>query len=271
LDYAQKFYTREDALTSIVARRKSLHRVLQTSSAEVEQLRRENKNLRRLAAMGTAASMILHEVNNLLTPVGTSADLALRHPEDKMLAQKALHRAQDNCERAAQVTQAVLDMFSGNGQKTEQVRVASVVDAVFGCLCRDFSKDGITVKKDVDAGLTVLAAPVTLGQVIMNLILNAREALLAAGGGMLSISARNSGGLAKITVSDTGCGMDRSTVEKIFEPFFTTKREADEPGRSGTGLGLALCKRVVDELGGTICAESEPGAGSTFTVTLPRL
>jgi len=257
-------------LTSTVARRKSLHRALAVNTQEVASLRQQIKGLERLASMGTAASMILHEMNNLLTPVGTSAELALRHPQDGELAQKALRRAQENCERAARVAEAILNMANGKGEKKQQVGLAGLVDEVFECLCRDFARDCITVKKDIDPDLTVCAVPVKLQQTIMNLVLNAREALLATGGGTLRISGENCNGFVRIRVSDSGCGIDKETVGRIFEPFFTTKTD-DDSGRSGAGLGLALCKRVVEDHGGTISVESEPGTGSTFTITLPAV
>lgn len=257
-------------MTSTVAKRKSLHRALETNRQQVDSLRQHISSLERLASMGTAASMILHELNNLLAPVGTSAALALRHPEDRKLAEKALRRAQANCERAAKVAEAILSMTNGKGEKKQRVSLAKLVYEVFECLCRDFAKDGIAVKKDIDPDLTVLAVPVKLQQIIMNLILNAREALLATGGGTLCISGQDCNGFVRIRVSDTGCGMDSTTASRIFEPFFTTKSD-DDLGRSGAGLGLALCKRVVEEHGGTISVESEPGAGSTFTITLPAV
>lgn len=258
-------------MTSTVAKRRSLHQELAANRRRVDSLSKQVEQLERPASMGTAASMILHEINNLLTPVGTYAELALRNPQDKTLAQKALQRAKENCERAAKVAEAVLGVVNGNSQKSERVKLAELVDEVFACLCRDFSKDGITVKKQISDDLTVLVVPIKLEQIIMNMVLNARQALLATGGGALSISGEDCGEFVRIKVADTGCGMDKDTAGRIFEPFFTTKSgDGDSSGRSGTGLGLAFCKRGVEEHGGTISVESEPGAGSVFTIMLPR-
>lgn len=258
-------------MTSTIEKRKSLHAALGAHKQEVDSLKQRINALESQANMGTAASMILHEINNLLTPVGTSADLALRYPEDRSLADKALHRAKENCERAAMVTQAVLGMTNGDCQEKEQVNLASLVEDVFACLCRDFAKDGIQIKKLIGDNLTVSVVPVKLQQVIMNLVLNAREALLSTGGGILTISGEDYDGFVKIQVSDSGCGMDKKIITQIFEPFFTTKAANSEGScRSGSGLGLAFCKECIESHGGTISVESEPGAGSTFTITLPR-
>jgi C4-dicarboxylate-specific signal transduction histidine kinase len=246
-----------------------LHRQLGDNKRQVDSLKQQVRQLEQLANMGTAAAMILHEVNNLLTPVGTYADLALRNPDDKALSEKALKRAKENCARATKIAEAVVAAAGGNNQQKQQVQIAKLVDDVFTCLSRDFSKDCITVKKEIDEGLTVEAVQVKLEQVIMNLVLNARQAMLETGGGTLSITAERRGDFIRIEVADTGCGMDKITAGRIFEPFFTTKQRDSESGRLGAGLGLAFCKESVEEYGGTISVETEPGAGSVFAIMLP--
>jgi signal transduction histidine kinase len=268
--FAQRFYTRTIALTSTITKRKSLHQELAANKRRVESLEKQIEKLERLAGIGTAASMILHEMNNLLTPLGTYAALALRNPQDKSLTQKALQRAKKNCERATKVAEAVLGMANGKNNERKDVKLAELVDDVFECLCRDFSKDGITVRKEISSDLTVCAARVKLEQLIMNLVLNGRAALLETGGGILSISAKQCGQFVRIKVADTGCGMDKQIVGRIFEPLFTTRAGVGGESRPGAGLGLAFCKKVAEEHGGTISVESEPGTGSTFTIMLPR-
>ena len=107
-------------------------------------------------------------------------------------------------------------------------------------------------------------------QLLMNLILNAREAMLR-GGGTLRIEAEGKANAVEIAISDTGEGIAASNLKDIFESFFTTKKEGKLPsGRLGSGLGLALCKRVVEAHDGTISVESKPAKGSTFTIILPN-
>jgi signal transduction histidine kinase len=151
-----------------------------------------------------------------------------------------------------------------------------MVNAVFDCLCRDFTKDGITVELLVSEDLQVYASPVQLQQAMMNLVLNAREAMIPHGGKLtISVNADNDGTLIKI--SDTGCGIEQSEMSRVFDTFFTTKRKkiteqsaSGEHSRTGTGLGLALCKKVIDAHGGTITVDSQPGKGTSFTITLPK-
>lgn len=103
----------------------------------------------------------------------------------------------------------------------------------------------------------------------MNLILNARDAMLP-GGGTLKVTAGEDAGYLDISVSDTGSGITPENLKNVFRPFFTTKTGSDRPAGSGSGVGLAFCRRIVDAHGGQIAAESQTGKGSTFTVRLPR-
>ncbi len=102
----------------------------------------------------------------------------------------------------------------------------------------------------------------------MNLILNAREAMLPKGG-TLTISARQDAGSLRIEIADTGCGIQRCDLAKIFQPFFSTKTESAQAAHHGAGLGLAFCKRVVEAHSGAISVDSQPGCGTTFRITLP--
>jgi two-component system, NtrC family, sensor kinase len=120
--------------------------------------------------------------------------------------------------------------------------------------------------------LRVSCIPVQIQQVLMNLILNARDAMLR-GGGVLRVSAAADFEHIDLVVSDTGCGITPENLKNIFRPFFTTKTGKDRPASSssGSGVGLAFCRRIVDAHGGEITVQSQTGQGSTFTVRLPRL
>lgn len=257
-------------MASITGKRLSLHRDLQRRQAENAALKSEVQGLGHLANMGVASYMIAHEINNLLTPIGTYAGLALENPDDVELGKKALGKAVRNCERASKIMDSMLALANGRSQEKENCGLAELVEEVFGCLVRDFSKDGITVDVQIADDLEVWAVPAQIQQLLMNLILNAREAMLKRGG-ILRIKAENSEREVKITVCDTGEGIEPSDLKEIFEPFFTTKNEGNSPsGRLGSGLGLALCKRVVEAHDGTISVQSKPAEGSTFKIVLPR-
>ena len=263
------------ALTSIIAKRKAVHGQLAQQQRRNEALEKDMVQLEALANLGSATAMIAHEINNLLTPLTNYAELSLKHTDDRELAERTLRRTAKNCRQAGKVMESILSLAkAGCGEKVV-IPLLPMVNAVFDCLCRDFTKDGITVELLVSADLQVYASPVSLQQAMMNLVLNAREAMIPHGGKLTILAqADNDGTLIKI--SDTGCGIEQSEMSRVFDTFFTTKHKkiaCGELGRtagSGTGLGLALCKKVIDAHGGTITVDSHPGKGTTFTITLPK-
>ena len=253
-------------MTSIIQKRRSLHHNLEQQQEQSYMLKKEISHLQPLANIGTTTCMIAHEINNLLTPLSNYAALALKYPEDADLVKKALKRTKENCEQASKVMETILSVANGQSQKKQNVHLFQLVDEVFICLCRDFKKDNIDVKVDVPENLQVQVNPAQFQQVMMNLILNARDAMLE-NGGTLGIMAQQNDDFVKMSVSDTGSGIEAKNLSKIFKPFFTTKHNN---GNSGTGLGLAFCKRVVDEHRATISVESEPDVGTKFEINIPN-
>lgn len=257
-------------MTSIIEKRLCLHKNLAKQREQNTALKSQIIQLQGLANMGSACYMIAHEINNLLTPLTNYAALALKNPHDKSLAEKVLEKTVRNCERASKIMESLLAMANGQTQKKENVRLITLVEEVFTCLCRDFTKDGITVKIRIPEDLTVWAVPVQIQQVLMNLILNARDAMLPRGG-ILTIKTIENNDVTQIEVTDTGCGIRPVDLGNIFESFFTTKKDKKSAyGYSGSGLGLAFCKKVIDAHDGCISVESKPAQGSTFKITLPK-
>ncbi len=215
--------------------------------------------------------MIAHEINNLLTPLGTFAELALNHLDDRTLVEKALNKAVLNCERASKVMESMLALANGQQQTRETVDVAELVDEIFTCLCRDFSKDGITVLIDIPEGMRLHVVTIQIQQVLMNLVLNAREAMLSQGSGTLTLRACSGTGYVTLEVSDTGRGIAPEDLDRIFDRFFSTKDSSDQEEECfGTGLGLTFCQTVVEAHDGTLRVESKLGHGTTFKIVLPQ-
>ena len=257
-------------MTSIIEKRVSLHKRLAEHQQQNNALKSQITQLQALANIGTVTHMIAHELNNLLTPLANYAALALNNPDDKSLVEKAFEKTVQSCERAMKIMESMLAMADGERQEKKNARLISLVEEIFTCLCRDFAKDGITVKIQIPEDLTVWAVPVQIQQVLMNLILNARDAMLPRGG-ILNIKATESNDAVQIEVTDTGCGIEPGDLKNIFESFFTTKTDGNQPSeRSGSGLGLAFCKKIIDAHGGCISVESIPSQGSTFKITLPK-
>jgi len=257
-------------LTRVIDKRRSLHKLLASEQQELESLKSEFSRLQALSNIGTAACMIGHEINNLLAPVGSYAALALKNPDDKALIEKALQKAVRNAERASKIMESMFGLANGENQQKKDACLVLLIEEVFNCLTRDFARDGITVNLRIPEGLTVWAVPVQIQQVLINLILNARQAMLGHGG-VLTIRAVEKTDTVHIDVIDTGCGIEPANLTDIFEPFYTTKT-ADKPASKhpASGLGLAFCKKVVESHGGSISVQSRPARGTTFTITLPK-
>jgi signal transduction histidine kinase len=257
-------------LASITEKRLSLHKRVEVQKHQNEALKSQLAGLQHLANIGTVSHMIAHEMNNLLTPLKSYASFALDNLDDRALTEKALQKTVRNSGRASKVMESMLALVSGEIQEKKNVQLLDLIGDIFTCLCRDFSKDGITVEIDIPDDLTVSVVPVQVQQVLMNLILNARDAMLPQGG-VLTIRAFEEGEIVEIEVADTGGGIEPADLTNIFETFFTTKTDKDSPAEdSGAGIGLAFCKMIIDGHQGSISVKSEPGHGSTFKIVLPK-
>jgi len=257
-------------LTRIIEKRLSLHKNLANEKQQTNALKGQIVRLQALANIGTVTCMIAHEINNLLGPLANYAELALDNPDDKGLTEKTLQKTLLNCRRASKFMESMLAVANGQRQEKKNSQLIILVEDIFNCLCRDFTKDGITVQIRIPEDLIVWAVPVQIQQVLMNLILNARDAMLERGG-ILTIKARDTANAVQIEIADTGCGIKPADAEKIFEPFFTTKADENPQSQySGSGLGLVFVKRIIDEHNGSISVESNRLEGSTFKITLPK-
>ncbi|MFT3698968.1 MAG: response regulator [Kofleriaceae bacterium] len=215
----------------------------------------------RLEAVGTLAAGLAHDMNNVLAAIMGFADAIIEtspHEQSREDCREIMREA----ERGAELTRGLLT-FSRRGQYRKQVlRVGELVDDVVALLGRTLPKTVQIEKQVVDLDACIEGDPTQFSQMLVNLGINASDAM--AGKGRLVLRSEVVAGKAKISVTDTGTGMDEATRARIFEPFFTTK----EMGK-GTGLGLALVWGVVTKARGSITVESELGQGSTFVITLP--
>ena len=257
-------------MASITRKRLSLHKYVEEQKQENEALKSQLAQIQHLANTGTISHMIAHEINNLLTPLKSYAAVALENPEDKRFVEKALQKTVQNCERASGVMESMLSLANGQTQEKKNARLLALVEDIFTCLCRDFTKDGITVEIHIPEELTIRCVPVQIQQVLMNLILNARDSMLQRGG-ILCITATEDDNAVKIEVSDTGEGIEPEVLKNIFDSFFSTKTNKNTSSEySGSGLGLAFCKKIITEHEGMISVESKASKGSKFKIILPK-
>lgn len=256
------------ALPQLIEKRKSLSKQIESQLQENKELKAKLIRLQAMANLGKVSAIVAHEINNILMPLGNYAMAALSSPEDKELMEKALHKTIQNSARASEILESITAMVNGEAAEMRKCRVSELVNNVFSCIGRDFEKDGIKVKLDIPAELTMNVVPVQIEQVIMNLVLNAREAMTPSGG-ILTIKAVKQDGEIVLTIADSGCGISPENLDKIFKPFFTTKKSDSPGGRTGAGLGLAFCAEIVEAHNGSISVQSKQQKGTEFTITLP--
>jgi signal transduction histidine kinase len=241
--------------------------------AQLDMLREQLTESQRLATIGTISAVIAHEFNNLLTPVVSYSQYALQSAEsdkpDFELMKKALAKSYQGSSKAGRICTSMLSLARGESE-FNTVEVQKLVDEALLVLAREPQKDGIALRVQIQPGLRVHGDPIQLEQVLLNLLINARHAMLGRGGSLtVKAAATDDGSEIRLQVIDTGPGIPEKVIPKIFEPFFTTKGTARKGEAKGTGLGLAICKEIVDAHGGRIQVQSEMGKGATFTVYLP--
>lgn len=240
---------------------------LEKLESEFSSLKKQLWHAQRLAAMGTMAAMMAHEYNNLMTPIVSFAKYALDE-NDPELMRSAVEKSLKQAVRASHLSERILNMARDQRVGQTMVPLRELVEESVECLGRDLSKDNIGLTLDVDPGLKIRADAGSLQQVLVNLIQNARQAMLGRRG-RLTIRAQKLEGEVRLTVADTGAGIGSEDLNDVFEPFFTTKSHADRPDKRGIGLGLTVCRDIIAEHGGRIEVESRLGHGTTFTITLP--
>ncbi len=237
---------------------------------QFQQVREGLTHSHRLATLGTIASIIAHEYNNILTPIVSYGQLALANTNDHEMLVKAVEKALSGAERAAHISSSLLG-FAQEADQAQTADVRTTIDDALGCLARDPKKDGIELtieSPDVKVAMT----PLNLQQVLVNLMLNAIQAMRGETGS-LAITARVKGSLVHIDVADSGPGIPEQIKDRLFEPFVTLRKPPpcdalSEP--KGTGLGLCICRDLIRNAGGSITVESEPGKGTVFHLTIPK-
>ncbi len=236
---------------------------------QFDHLRAQLRQAQKLATLGTTAAMIAHELNNLLTPVMAYAREALDR-DDVGLMRLALGKTLERVAAIRDMADRVVGLARQPDTVVRSVPLGRVVQEALACLGRDPAKDGIEVRLLLDPELCVRANESQLLQVLFNLVTNARQAMLGRRGRLTIEGEHAPGGQVHLHVRDTGCGIPAEHLADVFDPFFSTKQNADRPDQRGLGLGLAICRDIIEELGGRIDLDSTVGEGTTVTLTLPQ-
>jgi len=260
----------EGRLTDVLA--------LMRDVTEARRLEQQVRQSQKMEAIGTLASGIAHDFNNILGVVFGYVELALDSPAGDPELRAHLERIRDAAGRARDLVKQMLTMSRQGEHEPRPIELHFIVKEAFKML-RASLPPRIEMRHNVSpfCGF-VLADPTRMHQIVMNLCTNAYHAM-AAQGGVLEIELEKShvdspriggagawkkGDYVRLTVRDTGCGMDAETLERAFDPFFTTKPESE-----GTGLGLSVVQGIVKDCGGFITVDSAPGKGTAFHIHLP--
>ncbi|MBP9110872.1 MAG: response regulator, partial [Pyrinomonadaceae bacterium] len=250
--------------------------IINTDVTEQKRTQEHLFRAQRMESIGTLAGGIAHDLNNILSPIMMSVDM-LQLNENDSETSRWLSMIKENAERGTELVKQVLTFARGMTGERVRVQLKHIVKDLVAVLTETLPRS-ITVKFDIPPDLWVISAdPTQIHQVLMNVCINARDAMPM--GGTLTIKGSNilvddnyakmnidadPGNFVHLTVSDTGTGMTLDVLQRIFDPFFTTK----EVGK-GTGLGLATTLTIVKSHGGFVNVYSEPSKGTRFSIYFP--
>ncbi len=263
-DYLTKPFDREDLLIAVEAKLRRAVEFQRPVQDKVEQLETQLVRSERLATIGQLTAEFAHEIKNPLTAISMYAEFAQRDLSeiDPQLAQDMTQIVQQS-ERIARLAKGLLTFSRQKPQILQGVNLTKMLDRVLNVI--RFRLDDVQVDKVYAPDVPLIQADAgQLEQVLINLIVNALQAM--SGGGRLTLQVGQDEARARVFVAvrDTGCGIPEAHLGQIFEPYFTTKKAGE-----GTGLGLYVCKNIIEQHHGDIQAESQPEVGTTFTVWLP--
>jgi signal transduction histidine kinase len=237
-------------------------------ATETDQLRQQLLQAQRLSSVGALASSVAHEFNNILTTIINYARLGMRAEHDTATRTQAFEKILKGGQRAATIVNSMLGFARDHSMQRQPTDLARLVEEVLILTEKDLSKHRIHVETRIQHRPVASVVPGQIEQILLNLVINARQAMPNGGRLRIDLRANAKTQMAEIRVSDSGVGIAPEQLRLIFEPFYTTK-EPDEHGHGGTGLGLSVCRQIIEHHHGRIRVESVVGKGSTFTVKLP--
>ncbi|MCX8123489.1 MAG: PAS domain S-box protein [Spirochaetes bacterium] len=243
---------------------------------EKKKLQEQLLQSQKMEAIGTLAGGVAHEFNNMLNIIAGHAELALINIPNDSPARQDVEEIKKAAQRSAEITKKLLTFARKHEDAYTTINLNETIDAIIGMLQRLIGENIQLIWKPLKKELLVKIDPLSIDQILVNLCVNARDAISNHGNITIRTSVVNldevmalqngvfPGDYAVIDVSDTGQGMDDETLQHIFDPFFTTKAVG-----KGTGLGLSTVYGIVKNNGGFIKVRSDKGKGSTFSIYLP--
>jgi signal transduction histidine kinase len=192
----------------------------------------------------------------------------MRH-KDEATRDKALDKIHTAGQRAAKITASILAVARNRSGGMEPTNLKHLITDTLVLMEREFTKYRISLETQLGDVPDVSAIGNQIQQVLLNLLINARQATPSGGRVLIRLEHDATEGAVDLVVRDSGCGIPADKLPRIFEPFFTTKSGPDETGKGGTGLGLSACRKIIEAHHGRIRVESTVGKGTQFTIKLP--
>lgn len=235
---------------------------------QIRALQQRLMEAQKLTALGELVGTTTHEFNNVLMTIMNYAKMGVRR-KDPETRDRVLQKILTASERASQITNTILAMARNRSNSLEPTDLAQLINESLVLLEREMNKYRIFVDKQLDPVPRALANGNQIQQVLLNLLINARQAM--AGGGQVTIrlSYDDQNQMVDLTVRDTGCGIVAEKLPRIFDRYYSTKSGPDESGKGGTGLGLSSCRDIIESHRGRIRVKSRVGQGTEFTIKLP--
>ncbi len=235
---------------------------------QVKILRQQLSEAQKLTALGELLGTTTHEFNNVLTTILNYAKMGLRYT-DEPTRTKSFDKILAAAQRAAKITTGVLSLARNRSGSFEPTSLSQIVEDTLVLLERELTKHKVHVEQQLADVPQVWANGNQIQQVLMNIVINARQAMSNGGRLILSLHHDSGGEWVDLVIRDTGCGMSNEVMRRIFDRFYTTKSGPDSTGKGGTGLGLSACLDIIESHKGKIRVESAPGRGTQFTIRLP--
>ncbi len=235
---------------------------------QVEILKQQLAQSQRLTALGELVSTTTHEFNNVLMTILNYAKMGVRH-KDAATRDKCFEKILASANRAATITNTVLGMARNRSASQEATDLVKLVDNTLLLLEREMNKYRVVVEKSYQQIPLALVNGNQIQQVLLNLLINARQAMPSGGRLWIKLLYDAENNMVDMVIRDNGCGIPADKLPRIFESFYTTKSGPDASGKGGTGLGLSMCRDIIESHHGRIRVDSTVGKGTAFTLKLP--
>ena len=217
----------------------------------------------KMAELGKISAGVVHELNAPLSVIISASQMILREENVSEFVLEMIERINSEAQRLSRMTRGLLN-FTSQNEVTGDVDLNLTTEFILDFLNYEAARRGVTILRQLDFHLPLIQVDANLlKQILLNIIMNALQAMEDDGGKLLVETAAAGTGKVCLIIADSGPGIPAEAIDRIFDPYFTTKK----PGE-GTGLGLFVTKRLVENMGGEIDVDSGPGGGTTFTVTL---